>query len=359
MQIRDLDYSKSPRHHFASDNNSPAHPAVLRAIREANRGHAIAYGFDAYTDRAVGTFKRVFGASCEPFFVYTGTGANVLSLAALARPYHAVLCAEAAHLHAAECGAPERFAGVKLFTVPTETGKIAPADIARHLEHVGDPHHSQPKVVSITQATDYGLCYTPEEVKAISRFARRRGLFLHMDGARLYNACAALGLSLKAMTADCGVDALSLGGTKIGLLGAEAVVFFRPELAEGFAYIRKQGTQLASKMRFLAVQLDALIAGDLWRRNATRANRMARKLAGGLARVPGIRITREVQTNMVFCTIPRDAVAAIRKRYLFYVYDEARCEARLVANYDTTAADVAGFLAAARAAVRGGRSRPA
>jgi threonine aldolase len=352
MQIRGLSYSASPRRHFASDNNSPAHPAVLQAIRKANRGHAIAYGDDYYTDRAVKTFARVFGESCKPYFVFTGTGANVLSLAALARPYHAILCAETSHLNAAECGAPERFAGLKLFAVPTETGKIAPADIARRLEHRGDPHHSQLKVVSITQSTDFGYCYTADEVRALARCAHRHRLSLHMDGARIYNACAALGLSLKAMTADCGVDVLSLGGTKNGLLGAEAVVFFRPGLAEEFEPIRKQGTQLASKMRFLAVQLETLIGGDLWRRNASRANRMARRLADGLARVPGIRITREVQTNMVFCTIPRGAVDAIRKRYLFYVYDESRSEARLVANYDTTGADVDGFLEAARTAIR-------
>jgi threonine aldolase len=182
-------------------------------------------------------------------------------------------------------------------------------------------------------------------------------MLLHVDGARIYNACAALGLSLKAMTADCGVDVLSLGGTKNGLFGAETVVFFRPALAREFKYVRKQGTQLASKMRFLAVQIEALLTGDLWLRNAAHANRMAARLAAGLGQVPGIRITREVQTNMVYCIIPPAAIDAIRKRFLFYVFDEACSEARLVANWDTTEADVDGFVAAARKAVRGGRAR--
>jgi len=351
MEIRGLRYSAAPRRHFASDNNATAHPAVVRALREANRGHALAYGFDYYTERAVRTLRRVFGRSCEPFFVYTGTGANVLAMAALARPHHAVVCAESSHLNAAECGGPERFAGVKLYTVPTETGKIAPADVERHFAHRGDQHHNQPKVVSITQATDYGVCYTAAEVRALARFAHRNGMWLHVDGARIYNACAALGLSLRAMTADCGVDVLSLGGTKNGLLGAEAVVFFRPALAREFKYIRKQGTQLASKMRFLAVQVEALVAGDLWLRNAANANRMAARLAAGLAEIPGIRLTREVQTNMVYAVIPPRAVDAIRRRYLFYVFDEDRSEVRLVTNYDTTGADVDGFVAAARAAL--------
>jgi threonine aldolase len=352
MEIPGLKFTKTPRNHFASDNNSPAHPEVMRALLEANRGHAIAYGFDYYTERAVRTVKRVFGRSCEPFFVYTGTGANVLSVAALTRPYHAVICAQPSHLNSAECGGPERFAGVKLITIPTETGKITPADVRKNLDHLDDQHHSQPKVISITQATDYGLCYRPDEVKALSRLAHRHGMYLHVDGARLYNACAALGLSLKALTVDCGVDVLSLGGTKNGLLGAEGVLFFRPELAEGFKYVRKQGTQLASKMRFLAVQIETLIAGDLWRRNATNANRMAAKLAAGLAKVPGLRVTRPVQTNMVYCLIPPKAVRAARKKYQFYVFDEVASEVRLVANYDTTAADVNGFLAAVRAAMR-------
>jgi len=352
MEIPGLTYSKTPRHHFASDNNSPAHPKIIRAIVQANRGHTLAYGSDYYTDRATRTLKRIFGRQAKSFFVYTGSGANVLSTAALTRPYHAVVCAASSHLNAAECGGPERFAGVKLLTVPTETGKISPADVQKHMDHLGDQHHNQPKLISITQTTDYGICYSAREVKALSRFARRHKMFLHVDGARIYNACAALGLTLKQMTTDCGVDVLSLGGTKNGLLGAEAVIFLKGELARDFEYIRKQGTQLASKMRFLAVQVEALVEGNLWRENASHANRMAARLAAGLARIPGIRITREVQTNMVYCTIPQKAVRAIWKKYFFYMFDETVSEARLVTNYDTTEADVKGFIAAARKAIR-------
>lgn len=352
MEIPGLKYSRTPHNHFASDNNSPAHPAIVRAVLEANRGHALAYGFDYYTARAERTLKRVFGRQARPFFLYTGTGANVLSIAALTRSFHAVVCAESSHVNGAECGGPERLAGVKLFTVATETGKITPADVEKHMNHMDDQHHNQPKVISITQATDFGICYTAAEVKALSRFARRHGMYLHMDGARIYNACAALSLTLKQMTTDCGVDVLSLGGTKNGLFGAEAVVFLRPGLADEFKYFRKQGAQLASKMRFLVVQVEALVSGNLWRRNAANANRMAAQLAAGLARIPGIRLTRAVETNMVYCTIPMKAVRAIWKKYLFYVFNEKTAEVRLVTNYDTTEADVKGFLAATRAGMR-------
>ena len=351
MEIAGLTHSRVPRHHFASDNNSPAHPAVIEAIVSSNQGHALAYGADYYTERATAKLKQVFGEDCEPFFVFTGTGANVLSVTALTRPYNAVICAGAAHLNQAECGAPEKFAGVKLLPVPSDTGKIRTADIEAFFKHNGDQHHAQPGVVSLTQATDFGLCYTPEEVAAICDFAHRNGLYVHMDGARLYTACAALGVSLKTMTTDTGLDVLSLGGTKNGLLGAEAVLFFEPGLADGFKYIRKQGMQLPSKMRFLAVQMEALFTDDLWLKNAQKANRMARMLSEGLSRIPGLRMTRDVQTNMVYCIIPARGIDLIRERYLFYVFDENRSEVRLVTNFDTTEADVGGFVELAEKAL--------
>lgn len=344
MEIKGLKHSRAPRNHFASDNNAPAHPAVIEAIVSANQGHTLAYGYDYYTERATEKVRQVFGASCEPFFLFTGTGANVLSVAALTRPYHAVICAKSAHLNQAECGGPERFAGVKLFTVPSDTGKIGVADIEKSFDHRGDQHHVQPQVVSLTQATDFGLHYTARETAEICDFAHRQDMFVHMDGARLYNTCAALGASLKEMTTDTGLDVLSLGGTKNGLLGAEAVLFFRPELADGFKYIRKQGMQLASKMRFLAVQIEALLTDNLWLTNAQNANRMAKMLADGLRQIPGIRLTREVQTNMVYCIIPQRSINVIRDQYLFYVFDEERSEVRLVTSYDTTENDVRGFL---------------
>jgi threonine aldolase len=353
MDIEGLEFSDESRHHVASDNNSPVHPAVLEAIRAANQGHVLAYGADYYTERARAKFREVFGEQCEPFFVFTGTAANVLSVAALTRSYHAVICAEEAHLNLDECGAPEKFAGVKLYTVPSATGKITTSDIEGLLGDGGDEHRAQPKVVSITQATEFGLHYTPDEIAQLCEFAHGRGLHVHMDGARLYTACAALGVSLKEMTADTGLDVLSLGGTKNGLLGAEAVVFLRQEAAAEFKYIRKQGMQLGSKMRFLAVQMEALLSDDLWLTNARHANRMARMLADGLGKILQVRITREVQTNMVYCSIPPKAVDKIRQKYLFYITDPVRSEARLVTNYDTTEEDVRGFFDAARDAVTG------
>ncbi len=353
MKIEGLKHTGTPRNHFASDNNSPAHPAVMEAILDANRGHALAYGDDYYTERASKLLKETFGTSCDPFFVYTGTGANTLCVSALARSYNAVICSENAHLNSAECGAPEKFAGVKLYTVPSSSGKITFSDVEAFLSYRGNQHYSQPRVISLTQASDLGICYSVEEVRQLCDFAHANNMYVHMDGARIYNACAALGVSLKEMTADAGLDALSLGGTKNGLLGSEAVIFFRPELAEGFQYIRKQGMQLASKMRFLAVQMEALLTDGLWLNNARHANYMARLLKEELDGIPGLEVTRPVQTNMVYCIIPLKAVEEIRRRYLFYIFDENRSEARLVTNYDTAAEDVAGFAETARKAMTG------
>lgn len=340
MKIDGLQHSKRPRKHFASDNNSPVHPDVMQAILSANQGHVLAYGDDYYTEKASAKLKQKFKTDCDPFFVFTGTGANVLCLSALTRSFQAVICAENAHLNGAECGAPEKFAGVKLYTIPSRTGKINAADIEAFLDYIGDQHHAQPKVVSLTQATDFGLCYTPQEIKQVCKAAHQNGLYVHMDGARLYTACAALGTSLPEMTADTGLDVLSLGGTKIGLLGAEAVVFFKPELARDFKYIRKQGMQLASKMRFLAVQMEALFTNDLWLSNARHANHMAARLKHELSGIPGLELTRAVQTNMVYCTIPSQAISRIREHYLFYVFDSRKSEVRLVTNYDTTEQDI-------------------
>lgn len=351
MKIEGLKLSSTPRNHFASDNNSPVHPAVVQAILSANQGHALAYGDDYYTQRAAEKLKDVFGTQCDPFFVFTGTGANVLCVSALTRSYQAVICAENAHVNGAECGAAEKFAGIKLLTIPARTGKFKPADIQDFLLHFGDQHHVQPKVVSLTQATDLGLYYSVEELTELCKYAHSQGLYVHMDGARLYTACAASGVSLAEMTANVGLDALSLGGTKNGLMGAEAVLFFRPELAEDFKYIRKQGMQLPSKMRFLAVQMEALLTDELWLINARHANRMASLLEQELRQIPDIEVTREVQTNMVYCTIPPQAIGKIRKHYLFYVFDPRKSEVRLVANYDTSEEDIYGFVEVSKKAL--------
>ncbi len=351
MKIDGLHHTSTPRNHFASDNISPAHPLVMDAILSANQGHTLGYGDDYYTQRACEKLKQVFGMVSDPFFVFTGTGANVLSISALTRRSNAVICAENAHLNTAECGALENFAGVKLYTVPSKTGKITPADIEGFLSCRGNQHYAQPKVVSLTQATDFGFCYTVGEIRQLCECAHQNGLYVHMDGARIYTACAALDASLKEMTADAGLDVLSLGGTKNGLLGAEAVLFLRPDLADGFRYVRKQGMQLASKMRFLAVQMEALLTDDLWLTNARHANRMALYLKKELVKIPGLELTREVQTNMIYCIIPPRVINLVREQYLFYVFDEMKSEVRLVTNYDTAKEDILGLAEAIKQAM--------
>jgi threonine aldolase len=323
---------------FASDNNAGVHPRVMEALRAANEGHVAAYGGDPFTERAAGLVREHFGADAEVFFVFGGTGANVLALQALTRPHHAVVCAETAHVYVDECGAPERLAGCKLLPVRTADGKLRPADIEPLLAREGNQHHVQPRVVSISQPTELGTVYTSAELAELSGFARERGLWLHVDGARLANAAAHLGVGLGA-AAD-GADALSLGGTKNGLMYGEAVIFRRAELARDFRFVRKQGAQLASKMRFIAAQFGALLAEDLWLENAAHANRMARRLADALAGVPRVRLTQPVESNAVFAHLPPDHVSALQREFFFYVWNEATSEVRLMCSFDTTEEDV-------------------
>ncbi|MGB7643600.1 MAG: beta-eliminating lyase-related protein, partial [Terriglobales bacterium] len=289
----------NPRRSFASDNNANVHPEVLEAIARANRGHVVGYGDDPYTASAVQKFREHFGADVEVFFVFNGTAANVLSLQALTRPYHAVLCPEISHIYNDECGAPEKFTGCKLIPLPAPDGKLTVTTAAHAYHGIGDQHHVQPRVVSITQSTEMGTIYKPGEVEALARFAHDLQMFLHMDGARISNAAAAQNMTLRQATRDLGVDVLSFGGTKNGLVGAEAVVFFRPELAADFLFIRKQGMQLASKMRFMAAQMEALLTGDLWKRNADQANRMARLLHEQIKNLRGVKIMHPVEANGV------------------------------------------------------------
>jgi len=268
----------SDKRGFASDNNAGIHPEMLEAIASVNRGHTIAYGDDTHTRQAVTTLKSYFGSDAEPFFVLTGTGANVLGLAAMTNPYHAVICAETAHINVDECGAPERFCSCKILTVATPDGKLTPQNISRHLHGFGFEHHVQPRVISISQPTEMGTVYSRDEIAALSEVARKEGLYLHMDGARLANAAVRLGLEFREFTAEAGVDVLSFGGTKNGMLFGESVIFFRKELAEPFRYLRKQGMQLASKMRYIAVQFEVYLKKDLWKINAGKANNMAQLL---------------------------------------------------------------------------------
>ena len=345
------------RRGFGSDNHAGVHPDVLAALTAANEGHAPSYGHDELTERVEGRFREQFGADARPFLVFNGTGANVVTLRALCRPWEGVICAATAHLEVDECGAPEAMGGVKLLTVDTPDGKLRPEDVAARAQRVGDEHAVQAKVVSISNSTEMGTVYTAEEVAAIADAAHNRGLLLHVDGARLANAAAALDVSLAALTTDCDVDAVSFGGTKTGLVVGDAVVMLRPELAENMLYLRKQSMQLASKMRFLSAQFEALLDGELWRELAGHANAMARRLADALRDVPGVEITQEPQANAVFAVIDRDAAARLREDWFFYDWDEAAGEVRWMCAWDTTSEDVDEFAAAVRAATGGLRAR--
>ncbi len=332
------------RKSLASDNNAGVHPAVLQSLTQANDGYAKAYGDDPWTEAAIAKFRAEFGSATEVFFVFNGTGANVLGLQAATRPFHAIITPATAHINTDEGGAPERHTGCKLLTVPCADGKLRPEQIVPFLHALGNQHHNQPSVVSITQATEVGTVYTPAELRALADVAHRNGLVLHMDGARLANAAAGLGVSLAEITVGAGVDILSFGGTKNGLMFGEAVLFFNPVLAEGFEHLRKQGMQLASKMRYIATQFTALLTNKLWLENAGHANRMAIRLATELARIPGIRIVQPVEANGVFAVIPPQYIPAIQEQWYFYVWDETTSIVRLMCSYDLTESDVLDFV---------------
>jgi threonine aldolase len=332
-----------PARSFASDTNAGVHPQVLEAIARVNQGHTVGYGDDVYTESAIRKFKEHFGEDIEVFIVFNGTAANCLSLKALTNSYHAVICTDFAHIYTDECGAPEKFTGCKLIPIPNREGKLT-LDAVRNAYHgIGDQHHVQPRVVSITQSTEMGTVYKPAEVKALARFCHRNSLFLHMDGARIANAAATLRQNLRQATRELGVDVLSFGGTKNGLIGAEAVVFFDKGLAENFLYLRKQGMQLASKMRFISAQLEALLTNELWLESAQHANRMARMLEKEINRIAGVEIVYPVEGNGVFAKIPRSAIAKIQKRYFFYVWNEEESLVRWMCSFDTTEHDVRDF----------------
>ncbi len=332
---------------FASDNNSGAHPEVLAAIAAANDGHVVAYGDDEYTAAARERFREHFGEQAEPFLVFNGTGANVAAIDALTEPREGAICTDVAHMHVDECGAPERLAGIKLLTVAVADGKLTASDVRRWEGSRGDEHRIQPRVVSITQATELGTVYTVDETRAIADQVHELGMYLHVDGARLANAAVSLDAPLRALTTDAGVDVISFGGTKNGLLLGDAVVFLKAELGETFLFTRKQLGQLASKMRFLAAQFDALLASDLWLRNATRANAMARRLGEAISSIDGVELAHPVQANGVFATLPGPAIDRLRNalpaNLPFYVWDEAAGTIRLMCSWDTTEEDVDGL----------------
>ena len=339
------------RRGFASDNAAGVHPAVLEAIARVNQGHAFGYGHDPFTQHVEATFAEVFGTGTQTFLVWGGTAANVLSLRSACRSWEAVICADTAHLNVDECGAPESIGGLKLLTAPNLDGKLTAAAIERMIVRVGDEHAVQPRVVSISQCTELGTVYSLAELSEISELAHRDGLLLHLDGARLSNAAAALGVGLAELTRGTGVDILSFGGTKNGLLGAEAVVVLNPALADGFLFLRKQSMQLASKMRFLAAQFEALLAGELWHECASRANAMAARLAAAVTDLPRLEVTRPVQANAVFARLPAAATAALQDQFDFYIWDELAGEVRWMCSWDTTEDDVDAFAAAVATAL--------
>jgi threonine aldolase len=333
---------------FASDNYSGIHPDILAAIAQANLAHVPAYGSDVYTAQALETFREHFGKECEVFFVFNGTAANVMSLCAMSKGYHAVICSEKAHIQMDECGAPEKISGSKLLLVPTKNGKITVEAIHQHLARLGDQHHVQPRIISISQTTELGTVYTPREIHLLAEFAHQNKMYLHMDGARIANAAASLNLELKAISKDVGVDALSFGGTKNGMMFGEAVVFFNPGLADDFQFIRKQNMQLASKMRFISAQFQALLSNDLWRKNASHANAMAKLFAEKLMVIPEITLTQKVEANAIFAIFPQKLISMLQEKFHFYVWDEQRLEVRLMASFDSTEDEINAFIDCAR-----------
>ncbi|MGM0376331.1 MAG: threonine aldolase family protein, partial [Bacteroidota bacterium] len=319
---------------FASDNNSGVHPEVMEALIQANNEHAVGYGGDELTAGAENRFRELFGQQAKVFFVYNGTGANVIALQAMTRPFHAVITAETAHINVDECGAPEKHTGCKVLTVETRNGKLTPDLISKHLHGFGFEHHAQPAVVSVTQVTELGTLYTLAELRELADFVHSYGMYLHVDGARISNAAAALDCSFKEMTTGAGVDVLSFGGTKNGLMFGEAVVFLNPELAQNVQYVRKQTTQLHSKMRFIAAQFEVFLKDELWRRNARHSNRMASLLAGELEPLKDVQITQKVEANGVFAIVPKEIIEPLQEKYFFYSWDEARHEVRWMTSFD-------------------------
>lgn len=337
---------------FASDNYAGAHPEVLEAIAQANEGHQIAYGGDEYTARLGVLSKQIFGNQSEIFPVFNGTGANVTGLTAMLPRWGAVIAGANAHIHTDENAAPERVSGLKLLTVTTPDGKLTPELIDREAWGWGDEHRAQPLAVSITQTTELGTCYSLAELKAITDHAHSKGMTVHVDGARIANAAARLGVGLGELTHETGVDVLSLGGTKNGMLYGEAIVAINPKAVDGLNYLRKLNMQLASKMRFVSAQFLALLEGDLWLRSATHANQMADRLRSELDRrvasgtINGLTFSQPTESNALFAVLPPGVADRLRNSFRFYDWNQATGEVRWMCSFDTTEADVDAFVEA-------------
>jgi threonine aldolase len=328
---------------FASDNNSGVHPAVMEEIMRVNQGHTVGYGSDPFTVKAIELLRKELGEDSEISFVFTGTAANVLGLAGVTRSWNSVITASSAHIEEDECGAPEKFTGCKVLTVDTPDGKLRPDLLRRHMHGFGFEHHSQPAVISVSQSTEMGTVYSVSEIRDLSGFAHEHNMLLHMDGARLANAAVSLGLPFRAFTTDAGVDVLSFGGTKNGMMYGEAVCFLRPGLADGFKYLRKQGMQLASKMRFIAAQYIAYLNNDLWKECAEHSNNMARELEKRIRMIKGVTITQKVESNGIFLIMPEDVADRLSREYFFYPWNEELSEYRLMTSWDTTSDDITQF----------------
>lgn len=325
---------------LASDNYAGVHPEIMDAIIKANVGHQGSYGADDFTAEAVLKFKQFFGDLADVHFAYNGTGANVLGLSAITKSFHSIICSDGAHINVDESTAPEKFLGCKLLTIPSANGKIYPDQVEDKIIRVGDQHHPQVKAISISQSTEYGTVYNVEEVKALSIVAKKHKLLLHMDGSRIANAAFSLNKDFREFTIDAGVDVLSFGGTKNGMMFGEAVIFFDGQLSSDFAFLRKQGMQLHSKMRFISAQFSALLSNDLWKRNAGHANRMAQRLEAGLKKFSSIRITQSVDANGIFAIVPSSIIPQLQQACFFYVWNERLSEVRLMCSWDTTEEDV-------------------
>ncbi len=325
---------------FGSDNHSGISPEIMEAIASANVDHALAYGDDEYCERAVQLLRQEFGTQAGVYFVFNGTGANVLNIDAMCRSHHAVVCAETAHINVDECGAPQRIVGCRLLTVPTPDGKLTPELVKTQLHGFGFEHHSQPRAISITQPTELGTLYSLDEIRALADLAHSHDMYLHMDGARLANAAVALGCTFRQMTTDCGVDCLSFGGTKNGMMIGESAVILNPVLDADLKYRRKQMGQLSSKMRFMAAQFEAYLSTGVWRRNAEHSNRMAQLLCQSLREVPEAKVVYPVQANSVFVQLPNKVWNALLDDYFFYLWDEATDVVRWMCSFDTTEEDI-------------------
>jgi threonine aldolase len=341
----DLKQTKMNKRGFASDNNSGIHPNILKAINEANTGHVKGYGDDLYTQQAINKFKALFHENIDVYFVFNGTAANVLSLTAATNSFNSIICSEHAHINVDECGAPEKFSGCKLIPIPTTDGKLSVDLIKPHIKNIGDQHHSQPSIVTITQPTELGTLYQPHEISEIAAYCHKNNMLLHIDGARIANAVAALNMPIAEFTSKIGADIISFGGTKNGMMMGEAIVFLKPGISNNFKFIRKQGMHLFSKMRFISAQFSAYLENDLWIKNAQHANSMAQILNSEIRKIPQISISQKVEANGVFAVVPEYLINELQKHFFFYTWNEAVHEVRWMCSFDTTEDDIHTFIA--------------